>query len=94
MNKDQVLEKLKRILVEELDLGLRLEQIGDEVSLLEDGLAIDSISMAEFIHLLERGFAIEVLDEDIQTATFGSLDSVVDLVLRRLSARGGEVAPA
>ena len=91
MDRPQIIEILKKILVEDLDLNVSHEQIGDEASLLEDGLALDSISMAEFIDPLESRFSIRILDEDLDTATFKSLGSVVSLVQKRLTSRMPEV---
>lgn len=87
MDKQQIIAILKQIIVEDLDLNLSYEQVGDEASFLEDGLALDSISMAEFIDHLERRFSIRILDEDLDTATFKSLGSVVSLVQKRLPDR-------
>jgi acyl carrier protein len=91
MDKPQIVETLKRIIAEDLDLNVSYEQIADEVSFLEDGLALDSISLAEFIDHVEQRFSIRILDEDLDTATFKSLGSVVSLVQRRSDERRSEV---
>ena len=83
MDKPQIITTLKQILAEDLDLNVSREQIGDDASFLEDGLALDSISMAELIDHVERTFSIRILDEDLETATFKSLDSVALLVQKR-----------
>jgi acyl carrier protein len=90
MDKPQIIETLKRIIAEDLDLNVSYEQIADEVSFLEDGLALDSISLAEFIDHVEQRFSIRILDEDLDTATFKSLGSVVSLVQRRSTDPGSE----
>jgi acyl carrier protein len=94
MDKPQIIETLKQIIAEDLDLNVSYEQIGDEASFLEDGLALDSISMAEFIDHLERKFSIRILDEDLDTATFKSLGSVVSLVQKRSANRVSEMEPS
>lgn len=91
MDKSRVIDILKQIIAEDLDLNIGHDQIDDAASFLEDGLALDSISMAEFISLLEQRFEIRILDEDLQTATFRSLDSVAALVQARLAERACEV---
>ncbi len=87
MDKPQIIDIVKKILAEDLDLNISYEQIEDEASFLEDGLALDSISMAEFIDHVERRFSIRILDEDLDTATFKSLGSVVSLIQKRLADR-------
>lgn len=91
MDKARVIDLLKQIIAEDLDLNIDRDQIDDAASFLEDGLALDSISMAEFINHLERRFPIRILDEDLESATFRSLDSVADLVLKRMADRACEV---
>lgn len=83
MNESQVIDMLKRIVAEDLDLNLDHTQIDDDASLFEDGLALDSISLTELIHHIERRFEIRILDEDLETDTFRSLRSVAALVLKR-----------
>jgi acyl carrier protein len=83
MDKSSIIDSLKQIIADDLDLNVNRDEIEDEASLLEDGLALDSISMAEFINHLEQRFSIRILDEDLDTATFSSLDSVATLVLKR-----------
>ena len=90
MDKSRVIDILKQIIAEDLDLNIGYDQIDDAASFLEDGLALDSISMAEFISLLEGRFQIRILDEDLKTATFRSLDSVASLVQTRLAERACE----
>lgn len=92
MDKSQIVDTLKRLIAEDLDLNVRYEQIQDGTSFLDDGLALDSISMAEFINHLERRFPIRVLDEDLDSGTFRSLDSVASLVLKRLPERTDEAS--
>jgi len=91
MDKSRVIDLLKRIIADDLDLNIGYDQIDDAASFLEDGLALDSISMAEFINLLEGRFQIRILDEDLETATFRSLDSVAALVQSRMAERACEV---
>lgn len=91
MDRPRIIDTLKKIIAEDLDLNVGYEQIGDDASLLEDGLALDSISMAEFMDHLERRFSIRILDEDLETATFRSLGSVVSLVEKRSTHRESEL---
>lgn len=86
MDNQAIIDQLKTILAQDMDLNLRREQIDDSVSFLDDGLSLDSISLAEFIDLLETRFAIRIHDEDLDSRSFGSLAGVVALVRRRLDA--------
>lgn len=91
MDRLQIIKILKQIIAEDLDLNTSYEQIGDDASFLEDGLALDSISMAELILHVERKFSIRILDKDLDTATFKSLGSVATLVQKRSTDHRSEV---
>ena len=80
----QALSELKKILVEDMDTNLRVEEIDDEVSLLDDGLALDSILLVELITHLENKLDFEFDDADLRVASFSSLRTLADLVTRRV----------
>lgn len=68
-----------------MDLNLNAAEIDDHASLFEDGLALDSISMAEFIDQIEQHFGVMILDEDLDMSSFSALDRVAALVSQRLN---------
>ncbi len=67
-----VLEKLKGILVDQLDV--EEEKITPEASITED-LGADSLDVVDLIMSLEESFSIEIPDEDIE-----SIKTVGDIV--------------
>lgn len=87
METAEVIEVIRDILCEGLDLGLRRETIAADASLGDDGLGLDSISMAEFVNALETRFGIRILDEDLDGANFATVTSVAALVLLRGEGR-------
>lgn len=68
-SESEIVQQLKEILVQELLLDVTLEQIPDDYSLLEDGLALDSIVVEEFIVRIEDRFGVRfderVLNPDV-----------------------------
>lgn len=84
MQRTEIRQLVKTILVEDMDLNLSPDQVGETVSFLDDGLALDSISLAEFIDVIENRFSIRIQDEDLDSRTFASMDSVVALIGKRL----------
>jgi acyl carrier protein len=90
MEKNEITARLKMILAEDMDLNLTRTQIEDVVSFLDDGLALDSISLAEFIDIIEKRFSIQIHDEDMDTRTFASLESVAALIGKRLMEQSVE----
>ncbi len=83
MPDSNVIDAIREILCEDLDLDLRREAIAADASLGDDGLALDSISMAEFVNSLETKFAIRILDEDLDGTNFATVGSVAALVALR-----------
>ncbi len=83
MDKSAIIDVIRNILREDLDLSLHGDVIAIDASLGDDGLALDSVTMAEFINALETRFDIRILDEDLDGANFATVGSVAALVLLR-----------
>ena len=85
MMSDQVLEKVKRIVVEDLDLNLSYEDIDETVPLFEEGLGLDSVILVELISFIEERFNIQLGDEALNTETFKNLQSVARIIRQQLA---------
>lgn len=87
MTSDQVLEKLKQILIEDLDLNLSYEDLDEKVPLFEGGLALDSVVVVELISFIEKRFNIELQEELLKMEAFKDLQSVVQVIQEQLTIR-------
>ena len=56
MNKSEIVDQIKELIASELDVNLEVAEIGEEDSLFEDGLGLDSIAIVELITVLEGRF--------------------------------------
>lgn len=69
-----IIEKLKKIISEELDVNLGMGDIDENTPLLESGeeksLGLDSITIVELISLIEQGFEIEFSDSELNLLKF------------------------
>lgn len=81
---DQVLEKIKRIVVEDLDVNLAYEDLDETVPLFEEGLALDSVILVELISFIEKRFNIELRDEALNMETFKNLQSIAGVIRQQL----------
>lgn len=82
---DQVLEQIKRIVVEDLDVNLKYEDLDETVPLFEEGLALDSVILVELISFIEKRFGIELGDEALNTETFKNLQSIARVIREQLA---------
>lgn len=80
-----VLNKLKTIIVNELDVNLKLEDINENASLFEEGIGLDSVTIMELISLIENHFSIQFSDEDLDFQKFKDLSTLAAFVASKTS---------
>ena len=83
-NDDSVIETLKRIMVDDLDLDLAYEDIDEDVPLFEGGLALDSVVVVELISFIEKRFNITLPEEMLTLDAFKNLRSMAQAVGEQL----------
>jgi acyl carrier protein len=84
---EQVVEKIKRIVVEDLDVNISYEDLDETVPLFEEGLGLDSVVLVELISFIEKRFNIELGDEALNMETFKNLQSVARVIGEHLAAQ-------
>lgn len=87
MQSEQVVEKIKQIVVEDLDVNLTYEDLDETVPLFEEGLGLDSVVLVELISFIEKRFQIEMGDEALNMETFKNLQSVARVICEQLAAQ-------
>jgi acyl carrier protein len=81
-----VKEKLKKIIVEELNLEeIQPEDIEDDAPLFGEGLGLDSLDVVELVVLLEKHFGVEVKNLDEGRDAFKSINALAAFIEGRLS---------
>jgi acyl carrier protein len=84
---EQVVEKIKRIVVEDLDVNLSYEDLDETVPLFEEGLGLDSVVLVELISFIEKRFNIELGDDALNMETFKNLQSVAQVIGEHLATQ-------
>jgi acyl carrier protein len=77
---EPVLESVKRIILDDLDVNLTYEDLDDTAPLFEDGLALDSVILVELISFIEKRFNIELRDDTLNMDTFRNLQSLAKVI--------------
>jgi acyl carrier protein len=83
MKREEIFEKVKDILVEQL--GVRPDQV-EEQSNFQHDLGTDSLDEVEIIMALEEDFVLEISEDDaLQAATVGELVDLIEAKQNEIS---------
>ena len=82
-----VIQTLKEVMADELDINLTAEEIDESVTLFEDGLGLDSVVIVELISLVEKNFDIEFSDSELNLENFSSLTVLAELIAKKQEAQ-------
>jgi len=75
-----ITEKLKKLIVNDLDINADINNISDDMSLLEDGIGLDSMAVMEFISLVEENFDFQFSDDELGMEPFNSLNTLSQFI--------------
>lgn len=81
MEKEQIVKKVKEIIISSLDLKIQPEEILGEDLINEVG--INSIDALEIFVWIENEFDIEIEDEDLSDQLIASVDGLADYIIKR-----------
>lgn len=77
---NEVKKKIHEILLNDLDANLNPGDIKDDISLYEDGIGLDSISIVNLIVLIESTFTINLNEEDLNQELFSSINHLSKVI--------------
>mgnify|MGYP000203758319 FL=1 len=78
MNREQIFEKIREIVVEEL--GVSAEKVTEQARFIED-LGADSIGVMELVMKMEEAFDIQIPDQDIEKIR--TVGDAIDYILSK-----------
>ncbi len=80
---NEITERLKQIIANDLDVNADMESIRDDVSLLEGGIGLDSVAVMEFISIIEEKYDFKFSDDELSMEPFQSLTVLSEFVAKK-----------
>ena len=81
-----VIDDVKQVLGETLQLGARVDGFSEETALFGAVAEFDSMAVVTVVTALEERFGIYVEDDEIEAEVFATVGSLADFVNQKLSS--------
>lgn len=82
MNKTEIENRLKSMIIDRLFLPISVDELAAEASLIDDH-GVDSVSLLELVVGLEDEFGIQIEDGDFDVRNFESVAALASFVAAR-----------
>jgi 2,6-dihydroxypseudooxynicotine hydrolase len=90
---EDVMEALTQLIVEELDVKLRPEQVTPDIALLQEGVNLDSIALVRLITLIKTRFNLAFHDSQLEMAALQSVRTLSTWIYEQLAPQTTAAQP-
>jgi acyl carrier protein len=80
-----ILEQLLPLLMSTIEVDIPVDDLGEPMGLLGEGIGLDSIEMLRLIGAIEEAFQLTIDDDELDAAHFKTIGSLVSFIQERLS---------
>lgn len=84
MSEENVIDQLKHIIADELEMNIKLKEIDENISLFEEGIGLDSVTLMEYIVLIEERFGLRFSEEELNIEPFSNLRTLAHHISNKL----------
>lgn len=81
---NEIKNRVKQVLVNKILKDMSPEDIGDDTSLIELGVGVDSVATLELIVALEKEFQISIDESDVNPELLATVDSIAAYISERM----------
>ena len=85
VSKEEVKSRLKDIIVNDLDANIDASQVLDDISLYENGVGLDSISIVNLIVILEKKFGFTFEENELNSEMFSSINNLTEFLYKKIN---------
>lgn len=80
MDSNAVTDRVKQIIVQHINPGLKIDELRDDTPLIGRGLGLDSVSLLELVVALETDFGMRFDEKDMTPELFANVGSIAGYV--------------
>lgn len=84
---DHVLDRVRRLLIDQLHLRREPDEIDPDAVLFATGLGLDSVDAVELTVAVEAEFGVRIPDNDVSRTIFRSVNSLVEHLIAATSSQ-------
>jgi acyl carrier protein len=80
---EQLLQELKKKIVEELDLrDVTPSDLGDDTLFFDGGLGLDSVDLMVLVALVDRDYGVEIFNRELGEKVFITLSTLAEYITK------------